>query len=118
MKQNKTKLSLVARLVGGTMFVAVLMFNLVSLVQTDAKGLSFQTLKAYAQSGGSGNEEEGKGSATKTTVSGNESSFWFENHVQCSKTRTVETITCSGTGTTSCTPSTTNGDWSAPSCGS
>lgn len=118
MKKNKTTINLVAKLIGGTMFLGVFLFNLASFVKTDASGISFSALKAYAQSGGTGNEEEevSTGVASVTQTSTLETETWVADKKTCTKSRTIAKVTCNGTGTIACTPSTDTGAWSATVC--
>ena len=118
MKKNNTKLNLAARLIGGALFLGVFVFNAVSFVQTDGAGISIHALKAYAQTGGTGNEEEEGTKFKKNSIVGTEYEIWHnDDHVQCSKSRSYDKVTCKPGGDSECTPKETFGEWSETKCG-
>jgi hypothetical protein len=57
MKEKKNGINLVARFIGGLTFLAVFSLNVGLFVNTESEGLSLEVLKAYAQTGGTNNEE-------------------------------------------------------------
>lgn len=58
MKETKQTIALVAKVIAGIGFLGVFILNVMLFVNTDKRSFSLETLKAYAQTGGSGNEEE------------------------------------------------------------
>lgn len=116
MKKNEKTISLAAKLIVGAAFLGVFALNVFTFVEKDGASLSLESLKAYAQTGGSGSESEsGTGSESVGSTSTDGSMpctyIWtdclgrsrFGNNGD-QATVTVDTF-CIGQGSVSCTPS-------------
>jgi hypothetical protein len=110
MKKNKTTISLVAKVIGGTLFLAVFLFNVGSFVKKDAGGVSITALRAYADDGEGGDEEDETKYETIDTTKTVTTTTSVVDGKACKKKKTCISVACSGSGGQDCTPSTT------PSC--
>jgi hypothetical protein len=118
MKKNKTTISLVARLIGGTLFLTVFLFNIGAFVKKDVNGVSVETLRAYANDGENGNEESvPKDYESALDVTTTETSSVIVNGKTCTKTRTCHEFSCVGVGIVDCSNLADYcEEWSDPIC--
>lgn len=114
MEKSKKTVSLVAKIIVGVTFLGVFFLNALMFVQTDGNSFSIESLKAYAQTGGTNNEEE-EGSRQYEDISVvNQTNVWpCEGYIPGEPEDIIydglvtETCTgryCFGNGTVSCTP--------------
>jgi hypothetical protein len=108
-KQNKS-IGLVTRLFGGAMFLGVFMLNIVLFVQSNNGGLSIETLKAYAQTGGTNNEEENSDYEYKDVFETKKTVACTINGNPGKRTTITSLTTCMGSGATECTAGTDSSD--------
>jgi hypothetical protein len=115
MKKNEKTMSLVAKLIAGATFLTVLILNVFIFIEKNDSGLSLESLKAYAQTGGSGSESEVIGGAESVGTTSISSSrpctyTWTDcnNRIRFGNNGDESTVIvdtfCIGQGTVSCTP--------------
>jgi hypothetical protein len=104
MKKAKANL-MTKKLLGGIIFLAVFVLNIVLFIQSDQGSISIKTLKAYASTGGTNNEEEeddGYELENKQTTTKSDTCVAVGGK-KGKVTITTITITCIGSGLTECT---------------
>jgi hypothetical protein len=112
MEKKQKTMGLAAKLIVGFTFLGVFILNVFLFVKKDGSGFSVESLKAYAQTGGSNNEEERGDSMYEARVE--EVNVSYEDclyqdiiggtvyWVKGKRTVTHKIVTCIGDGTVSC----------------
>lgn len=117
MKKNEKTMSLAAKLIVGAAFLGLFVLNVFTFVEKDGSGLSLESLKAYAQSGGSGSESEvnfgAESVGTTSFASTRPCSYIYKdckNRDRWGNNGTEQTLVtttfCIGQGQVSCAPGT------------
>lgn len=116
MKKNEKTMSLAAKLIVGVTFLGVFVLNVFTFIEKDGSGLSLESMKAYAQTGGSGSESEvinGAESTGTTSISSSRPCTYTwtdcQNRVRFGNNGDEPTVIvdtfCIGQGSVACTPS-------------
>jgi hypothetical protein len=117
MKKNKTTISLVAKVIGGALFLAVFLFNVGSFVKKDAGGISITALRAYADDGEGGGEEVDDAYESRDEIETETKSTRINSAGKvCTKIKIATDIVCNGSGQLVCFPMHVESDWGPEEC--